>query len=236
MIGNYSRSLADPLVAVRVAADLIGKIRSIGLEIETSEDFHRFVDARCKLRDGSAASPLFDPAATSLDNGRGLWMLARDANGEHSALQAFRADMVETNLAEWALGWVIGIYLKRGELVVPAHNHPPNGSIANKVAGVCVYHGELWIARSVKEKSFVEWFSRLGLILSFLKWQPAAIWALIGSSMATRGHMTRMGYAHMERGFMRWEFLPDGADTNEWLGLSDRSCVEHMINEMAATL
>jgi hypothetical protein len=54
--------------------------------------------------------------------------------------------------------------------------------------------------------------------------------------MATKGFVTRIGYAHMERGFFEWQWLPQGAEAKEWLALSERADLEYMIEERAATL
>ena len=58
------------------------------------------------------------------------------------------------------------------------------------------------------------------MLLAMVKWQPEAIWALTGQSMATRGHMVRMGYGHLEQSFLTWEWEPDGAEQAEWIGIA----------------
>ena len=67
------------------------------------------------------------------------------------------------------------------------------------------------------------------------KWQPEAIWALTGQSMATRGHMVRMGYGHLEQSFLTWEWEPHGAEQAEWIGIAERRHLEFSIAEMAST-
>ena len=47
-------------------------------------------------------------------------MIARDHEGKTISLQAFRLDLVHPNLADWALGWMTGLYVKRQELILPA--------------------------------------------------------------------------------------------------------------------
>jgi hypothetical protein len=73
------------------------------------------------------------------------------------------------------------------------------------------------------------------MMLAMVKWQPEAIWALTGQSMATRGHMVRMGYGHLEQGFLTWESEPDGAEQVEWIGVALRRHLEFSIAEMSAT-
>ena len=72
------------------------------------------------------------------------------------------------------------------------------------------------------------------MLLAMVKWQPEAIWALTGQSMATRGHMVRMGYGHLEQSFLTWEWEPDGAEQAEWIGVALRRHLEFSIAELSS--
>jgi hypothetical protein len=50
--------------------------------------------------------------------------------------------------------------------------------------------------------------------------------------MAYFANMPRWGYAHQERGFMSWQFEPDGACQSEWLSVADRPALERLIREV----
>ena len=110
---------------------------------------------------------------------------------------------------------------------------PPEHSLSHLIRGRIVYHGELWIDKQVKGCFPI--FPRIGMLLAMVKWQPEAIWALTGQSMATRGHMVRMGYGHLEQSFLTWEWEPDGAEQAEWVGIALRRHLEFSIAEMATT-
>lgn len=227
--------LGDPLGAVRAIAALDQDLEGRGLTVSLSTDFAAFTALRPKLRDGEPVAALFDPAASALTSDKGLWMSLTGRDGRILALQAFRADFAEPSLADWALGWVLGIYLKRSELIIPELVAAPANSVARRIRGVVVYHGELWIDPGYRQQSLMEPFSRMGVLLSFLRWRPAAVWALNSEKMALKGQMTRMGYAHMERGFMRWRFMPESADASEWLSIADPESLEQLIGEMVFT-
>ncbi len=220
-------------MAAKAVALLEERMGALGFSPRYEEDFEAFSRLRRELRDGPEA-PLFDPAATTLDASRAFWMAVVDAQGRTRGLQAFRFDIADPDLGEWALGWVLGIYLKRNELIIPANLTPPETSISRRISGPVVYHGELWLDRRVRARELVEVFSKMGMLLALLKWRPRAIWALIGNAMATRGHMIRMGYVRMEPGFMRWRFVPEAADSNEWLGLAEAEALERMAGEIVA--
>jgi hypothetical protein len=231
---NMPNALADPLSAVKAIAKLLEQAKENGLELEISSDFEELKHARREVR-GDQVSPMFDAEISLLDDDRAFWHSARLASGRIVALQAFRLDIVHPNLADWALGWMAGLYLKRKELVLPRRVDPPFNTRAHMMSGKLVYHGELWIDRHHRNRHCFDIFPRAGMLLAYLKWLPSGLWSLVSESMATRGHMVRMGYGHLERGFFSWEWEPNGAEAVEWVGLADHIQLEHLIADMVAT-
>ncbi len=127
-------------------------------------------------------------------NERAMWTSITNTAGETVGLQAFRCDEIDTNLADWCVTYMIGVYMRRQELMVPTHALPPAGSIAERLTGRLVYHGEIWIDKQIKNRKVFELFVRLGLVLALIKWRPEAIWGLASAQMAGHGHFTRVGY------------------------------------------
>jgi hypothetical protein len=74
---------------------------------------------------------------------RAFWMQLLDSDGQTVGLQAFRCDMIDTSLADWLPNYMIGVYMRRQEIMMPSHPKPPNGSISWKLRGKLVYEGEL---------------------------------------------------------------------------------------------
>ena len=201
-------ALQDPLGAVRVASRLLEQSREFGLETRISSDFNAFATLRLELR-GKPVSPMFDPITGGLTAERAFWMGSYNAEGRCVAINAFRLDHVEPNLAHWALGWMVGLYMRRAELIVPSHIAPPASTRAEKISGHIVYHGEAFIdPKGIRNREAVEILPLLGMRL-----------------------YARIGYAHVERSFLRWEWLPDGAEAVEWLALLERADMEFLIQE-----
>ena len=224
--------LTDPLKTVTAVSSIIKSAEDMGLSFRISSDFSELQHQRQRLR-SSPVSPMFDLAASRNLAERGFWMSAHNAADEIVGLQAFRLDDADPNLAEWVLGWMMGLYARRREMIVPRGVLPPEHSLSHLIRGRVVYHGELWIEKHSKGCFTV--FPRLGMLLALVKWQPEAIWALTNQSMATRGHMVRMGYGHLEQSFLTWEWEPAGADQSEWLGIAERRHLEFSIAEMTST-
>jgi hypothetical protein len=228
-----SHGLVDPLAAARAIAAVDATLIRRGFTASLDTDFTTFSTVRRKLRSGKPEAAVFDPHASAITPKKAFWMSLSDNRHEVVALQAFRADHAEPSLADWALGWMMGIYLKRSELVVPQRIDPPAESVAHKLSGTVVYHGELWLDQEIRGDQVLEPFARLGMLLSYIRWRPKAIWALTNGKMAYYANMPRWGYAHQERGFMSWQFEPDGACLSEWLSVADRPALERLIREVA---
>lgn len=224
--------LADPLGTVTAISRLIDAGAEMGFTFRVSSDFTGLARQR-KASRGSDVSPMFDAAVCRNLTERGFWMAALDADGKVVGLQAFRLDEAEPNLADWVLGWMMGLYARRREMIIPKALQPPAHSLSNLIRGRVAYHGELWIDKH--SKGCFNVFPRLGMLLALVKWQPEAIWALTGQAMATRGHMVRMGYGHLEQSFLTWDWEPDGADQSEWIGIAERRHLEFSVAEMTAT-
>lgn len=227
-----SHGLRDPLAAARAVAVVDSMLIKRGFTASLDTDFAAFSHLRRKLRSGESVSPVFDPQVSAITSRKAFWMSLTDPDGEVVALQAFRADHAEPSLADWALGWMIGIYLKRSELIVPQVIEPPSDSIAYKLSGTVVYHGELWLKREIRGEQVLEPFARLGMLSSYIRWRPKAIWALSSGKVAYYANTSRWGYAYQERGFMRWQFQPEGACQSEWLSVADRDSLERLIREV----
>jgi len=230
---NYD-GLRNPLGMAKVVCDLHVSLESVGFQVALSEDLARFASVKETVRE-ERVTPYFDSSIVSLAPGRALWMELRDGSGKTVGLQAFRLDQVESSLADWCATYTIGLYMRRQEILVPTHTAPPRGSLSERLRGRLVYHGELWIENHVRNRRVMEHFGRLGMLLCLIRWNPDAIWALADQPMATHGHLTRMGYSALERGFFRWQWVSYGIDPVEWLAMSERSSIEQLVEEMLST-
>lgn len=221
----------DPLGTAKVCAALAAEIELMGYSIEIGSDAKKFNAIKTTTRQ-EPVSPFFDAEVCNFTPERFFWMRVISASGATVALQAFRYDYTDTSLADFGPNLTIGLAMRRQELMVPTNSSPPRNSIAERIRGKLVYHGEFWIDQQVRNRKMAEKFSRLGLILSLIKWNPDAVWSLSSSRMATHGHLNRMGYNYIEKGFLRWQWASDGIDLTEWLNIAERQSLEQMINEM----
>lgn len=226
--------LRDPLSVVEAHHILAQQLREMGLTVTVSSNFEHFAQRRSTLRN-SLVSPMFDPTINSFDEENSFWSEVKDENGETMAFQACRLDIVDCKLSEWALRWMVGLYVIRSELAVPAQIVVPPDSGTQHLRGPFVYHGEMWINPSFRNEHLCTVFSRYALVTSLIKWQPNVVWGLIVSKLAARGLTIRMGYPRAERGFLKWNIPPKGADTSEYVVIATKSDLEFLAHEISVT-
>jgi hypothetical protein len=226
--------ILDPLGAARVSVSMAQELQDMGFGLLISTDLKLLAETKLEMRADKIA-PFYDASVNAVDEERVFWMRLSSPEGKTVGMQAFRYDYVDTNLADWGPSYIIGLYMRRQELLMPSHAAPPRNSIANRIKGRLVYHGELWLDSKLKNRKVMDNFPRLGLILAYMKWNPDAVWALVSHQMAAHGHMGRIGFPVLERGFLRWQWPTDGIDPVEYLGIAERSALEQMIDEMLTT-
>jgi hypothetical protein len=225
--------LSRPLDAALAASRLDSELKALGLTAHASTDMPAFNEAKLKLR-GVLPSPMHDHSVCMFGDERAMWMYLTDEKGAMVGLQAFRFDEIDTTLADWCVTYMVGVYMRRQELMVPSHQQPPLGSYSNRLTGKLVYHGEIWIDKQIKNRKVFEHFVKLGLVLTLIKWQPDAVWGLATEQMATHGHFTRVGYNVLERSFLRWQWSTESIGPMEYLVASDKNALELLVDEMLA--
>lgn len=220
--------IMNPLAVAQAATKLSELLRAHNVTVQVSSDMVAFNEAKKAVR-GFEVAPMHHPDIGVFSHERAHWLSMHEADGKIVGLQAFRCDEIDTNLADWCVNYMIGAYMRRHELMIPSHAKPPKGSISERLTGKLVYHGELWVDKHHRNRDLIEHFVRLALILTYIKWQPDAIWCLAGARIVERGHLSRAGYNMLELGFMRWQLASDGIDPFEYLYVLERHAVETMI-------
>jgi hypothetical protein len=228
-LADRNSGVPDPMKTSMVACKLHQLAIEAGVEPFISNSMEEFAEVRNSFRD-QAASPMFDPSITAIE-GKAFWLGGRNSEGRIVSLQAYRIDYLDTSLAEWAMGWMSGLYMKRQTLMVPKFIAPPHNSRSARITGRVVYHGEIWIDQELRGKKIFEIMPFYGMTLAYLKWYPDAMWGLISNYMATKGYGTRMRYPHLEHSFLRWSVHPEDVPSNEWLVLAEQTDLDYLMAE-----
>jgi hypothetical protein len=228
------KGLHNPLGIARLCSMLEAELLEAGCRIEVSSDF-RLLDRVKQEARGDRVGPMHDADVCDFSGERAFWLRLVNSSNRTIGLQAFRSDEISTNLSDWLPNYMIGVYMRRNELMVPSSTPPTTSSIAKRLSGILVYKGELWLAREVKSKRIFDFFTRLGMLLGYMKWNPTAIWALTSEQMARHGHLGRIGFTTVERGFLRWQWASRDVDPIEYLAVIERDSLEQLVDEMLTT-
>ena len=229
-----NKGLHNPLGIAQLCTKLEAKLGSVGYSVELSSDFASLNKTKLELRQ-ARVGPMHDAEVCNFSNERAFWMRLVDDKGQTVGIQAYRCDYVDTSLADWLPNYMIGVYMRRNEIMMPSHPKPPRGSISWRLRGRLVYEGELWIAPAAKGKNVFDAFTRLGMLLCIVKWNPDAIYALTSEKMANHGHLIRIGFSTIERGTLRWEWASKDVEPVEYLAAVERDGLEQTIEEMLVT-
>ncbi len=229
-----ARGLHNPLGIARLIAKLEARLLAIGYSVAVSSDFTLLDKTKLELRK-SRVGPMHDAEVCDFSEERAFWMSLVDDKGQTVGIQAYRCDYIDTSLADWLPNYMIGVYMRREEIMMPSHPRPPRGSISWRLRGRLVYEGELWIAPAAKGKNVFDSFARLGMLLCILKWNPNAIWGLASEQMARHGHVGRIGFSILERGFLRWQWASKNVDEVEYLAAIEGSALVQLVEDMLTT-
>ena len=212
-----NRSLHDPLVAVHAVTNLEKRAAAAGVFASVKTDFGEFVEVRQLVRPGENVTAMFDPLCTDdlSDGRRAFWVHGVDASGETVSLQCARIDLIDSSLAQWGMSWMASLYQMRGDAVAPARWRPVSHSVAERIKGQVVYHGEFWLAPATRGGGLLDILPRLCLLLIYIKWCPDFIWGVMTESLAAHGGGTRMGYTVQEPNLLKWDEEPEGASKQE---------------------
>ena len=105
------------------AALLDNELRDLRLKVHVSGDMIAFNDVKTRVR-GFPVAPMHHHAVGVFGRERAFWMYLTDEAGEVVGLQAFRYDEIDTHLADWCLNYMIGVYMRQQELMVPSFPTP----------------------------------------------------------------------------------------------------------------
>ncbi len=228
---NESKSSGQVVPHVTHSAiDILRReLNSLGIDYSVHSSMEYFADVKLRAR-SLVVSGMFNPRLWEFNDANGFWMSLQNINGAKEekksgiklenliGLQAFRLDVVETNLREW------GAHVAEKSALFDLPTSILSGtadyeSLAADVSGKCCYHGEIWIDVSVRNRRIFELFAKAGLLEAYRTFEPVVVWGLASQQMAVHGHFTRIGYSYAERGFLKWQLAPDGIDPVEYLFL-----------------
>ncbi len=209
------------------ATDAATIVSEYGVSLHLGRDFSEFSRLHNEVRPGVGLTPIFDPEHTDIEN-CGFW-LKGVVGGEVVQLQAMRyIDLGRQTLAEH-LSARAAEYKPPYIDADPAKARFDLSPISAEIQGRVVYHGEYWLAKSLRGGGLTSVFPRYLLSLGQLVFDPDYVFGFQEWNLAFNGLGTKEGYDHVKIQGMRWH-MNDGTESTRaivWMGRKD---IAQMIN------
>lgn len=187
--------MEDVLHAAQALNDCLAQLRQSRIDVTMKSDFTEYADLH--NRSGKPAlSAFFDPEKNEFLPHKAFWMCGTNDAGDIVLSQAMRLDSLGTaTLREL---WV----QKLPRLFGTARFDPSPGrrsAILDKIRGDVVYHGDLWLAESLRGQNLGPAAARFAMALATIRWWPDWLVGLMRNPVVKSGFGLREGYMHFEQ-------------------------------------
>ena len=197
-------------------ARIIRQLEDLGIRVEIGADFTEYAAHRRGDISRAPIYPMFDPAASFIDETNGLWICGFDAENKIVHTQAG----IVHQFGEKSL--MDHLRVHRQKYITPGttpdpeatffHGHPEFENIKGRVS----YTGDFWLAAKglggARNQSATILLSRLFLEIITRTFELDHIFSFIPTQLAVRGLHMRYGFSRCEKG--RW-IGPDQQITEE---------------------
>lgn len=200
--------------------------------LQISTDMEDFYHTRHQLR-GDYPSPMFNGMINNFDEKNAFWISATsaDAGDQILALSACRLDDVSPSLADWAANWMVDLYAKNKQKIIPAEHQIHHNSLTGQIHGQTAYIGETWwdhrlLRQTIGNNPFADVFTLYTLVQSFMRWNINHAWGLVAPETAIRGIPHRHGFGATEPGFLKWIEAPVDVPSEEFIIIATVASIE----------
>ena len=214
--------MVDPILTAEFVARRMDGFRKKGLEIRVNYDFRILKDLKL---DGKEVSNMFNPEIFDLDDRKGFWIQGLNKEGETVHIQAMRMDDTGQK--------------KLSDLVVPdlsrafgADNELSEIDCCEAVkslSGRVVYHGDMWVHKSLAGKRMGDELGQLALGLAVIEWGPDVVYAFVEDPTHRRGFVLRQGYCHFHPLNQEWKACHPWLHQEDWFAYLNASDLAEMV-------
>ena len=205
---------------------ILRELEDAGMRVEIGSDFARYRAMRLAQTGRGGIYPMFDTAASFIDETNGFWVCGFDAEGALVHTQAVRL----MDLGTATLGQHLRTH--RHKYITPDTTPDPDATFyegpgaLDRINGRVCYHGEFWLPSTglggPRSQGATVLLSRILFETVVRSWNPDFMFALVPQPLASKGAHLRYGYTHCEPG--RW-IGPDAQITEEdfliWMSAAD---------------
>lgn len=215
----------SPIYDVLAVIDFIdaarNKLRDLGIEFETSNDFEAYEAACAALSGKAVASEPFNSKFYDVLPDDGMWFCGR-RGGDIVKVHAMRREsLTGVCLADY---WNLQLPRIHGGKV--GERHCPG---ARQIGGLVVYHGDLYVKPELRRNNIASLSSQLSLALALIKWAPDYFYCFVSPRACRRGFHINYGYSHAQPRAVDWIECPEGIRPDDWLCWTSFEDLVHLI-------
>lgn len=200
-----------------------------GVALKIGRNFEWFIEEIEAQPRRHKVAPQFDPDRDLKLSRDAVWVCGHDADGFLVHTQAVQ--LIKMN------GGSLGDFIAKNRFrykpalppVKPAtvRSHP--GPRANALTGKGVYHGEMWLERSLRGGDFASQLNRFGMYLAYKEWEFDFVFGLMSWALACDGFRDRIGYMHGEPLAVVWDTLTSKKQHQVWTVYMERDDIQHLL-------
>lgn len=171
----------------------------------------------------------FDPDGDLPKAEKAFWLCGYDADGDLLYTQAVQLlDLRNSSVSEF-IAANQHYYLPASPSVDKSSVRTVPGPKASRLTGWIVYHGEMWLHASLRDRGVANLVVRLGVLRATTEWDPDAIFGLMNWSLACSGFNNRIGYTHCEPMAVVWDRRAKKKEHQVWTVYVEREDVQFML-------
>ncbi len=168
----------------------------LGLRFEVSQDLEAFTAANDRIKDRSGLAGIFDPRLLDHQVGDGLWFKIEDARRQVVFIHGYRmVDFLGDNIVQHVQR-LMDLYFSEEMGLDPERSTVKIGDAAGEVGGRCCYHGELWLAPSLRGLGLAGRLLRFGQLLAALLFRPDHFFGITVPATSNQKFAHAIGYEH----------------------------------------
>lgn len=202
--------------------EIRSELKTYGIHLRASRDFERLAAFVCTTDGRAELHEQFDPSGDMDGAKDAFWIAGFDENGELLHTQAAHLlDLTASNVSRH-IAQHLSNYFPKSPPVGRNSIRANPGPKSRKLDGMVAYHGEMWIAPRIRNRTISSLLIRFGLLMIMKEWNPDSVFGLMNWKLATKGFNMRIGYTHAEPMALSWQLLEGQGEHQVWLVYLER--------------
>ncbi len=216
-------NVKDEIASIRHA------LRLRGISLKIGRDFHFFADRIAEAPGRKNLHSQFDPSGDMHGASDAFWVAGFSEDGDLLHTQALQLQCLRGRTIADHVSDYLHVHMPTSPPVIQGTVRARAGPKTKRISGDVVYHGEMWLAPHLRDKSTASLLNRLGMYLAVREWDPDCIFGLMSWALACDGFNTRIGYMHTETMTLTWDRSDNKSQYQVWAVYMERDDIDALL-------